>query len=316
MRSRLAALLSLLLVAGVLVALPAEAARAYPLHTRIVVTTAWVGELWNGSQADGSQVCSTYDDQWAKRWSGKDNGAKAPTGTDCEGAPLGGCDGKPSGTGLNFKCATERRTAANGYFPTDPSVTPLENVFYVDVPFDDVNNSAAFKARGTVIPWANDPGYSGQAKNKSFSYMKNRWLKLTRGGQTCFAQNEDAGPALYNDQAYVFGSNDARPASKKFGGAGMDVSPAVTGCLNLPEIDGISPADISWQFVEASDVPAGPWTRVVTLSQVNGGKGSAEYEASIMPGGAGPASTTTAVPTTTAPVTTVQPTTSSAPSCG
>lgn len=288
---RTAAALAILMVGALVLAVPqasAAAGRTYPTHTRIAATTAWVGEVWNGSQADGSQVCSTYDGQWAKRWSGKDNGAKAPGGTDCAGAPLGGCDGIPSGSGLNFKCATERRTSANGYWPTSAQVTPQENPFYLDVPYDDLNNSAAYRDRATVIPWANDPGYAGQAKNTAFSYMKNRWMKLTRAGQTCYAQNQDAGPALYNDRAYVFGSTDARPASREFGGAGMDVSPAVTGCLNLPDIDGISPKDITWQWVDAVDVPPGPWTRVVTYSQVNGATGSAAYIASITPGGVVP----------------------------
>lgn len=306
---RIAALLPLLILAALLVAVPAEAAgRTYPLHTKIVTTTFWVGELFNATAADGSQVCSTYDSQWAKRWSGKDNGSRAAAGTDCEGAPLGGCDGKPSGSGASFKCATERRTAANGFYPTDPSVTPLENPFYLDLPFDDLNNAAAFKARGTVVPWANDPGYAGQARNTSFSFMKNRWVQISRAGQVCYGQIQDAGPGKYNDQAYVFGNTDARPQNRQYGSAGMDVSPALTGCLNLPSLDGISPADISWRFVEAADVPAGPWTRVITTSQVDGAKGSPEYIASITP--------SRTAPTTSVPATTTAPTSTSAPACG
>lgn len=298
MRSRLAVLLSLLLVAGVLVTVPAEAARAYPLHTRIVATSFWVGEIFNPNASDGSQMISTYDDQWYQHF--------------------GGCDGVNKGTGTK-KCQTEKRTAANGFFPS--AMTPLENPFYLDLPYDDLNDRVGFRDRGKNIPWANDPGYAGQASNKRFSMMKNRWVQITRGGNVCYGQVEDAGPAdgdnggRYDDAAYVFGSGGARPLNRAFGAAGMDVSPALTGCLALPSLDGISPADISWRWIEASDVPAGPWTRVVTTSQVNGAKGSAEYEASIRPGGSGPAPTTPPsstvppTPTTTAPTTTQ-------PSCG
>ncbi len=210
-----------------------------PVHTGIVSTTFWVGEIFDPNASDGSQMISTYDSSWF--------------------AHYGGCDGvASSGT-----CATERRTSANGYFPT--SMTPKENPFYLDLPYDDVNDATAYANRCSVIPWANDPGYAGKCKDKSFSYMKNRWVKLTGpSGRTCYGQIQDAGPAIYHDSAYVFGG--ARPASGKFNGAGMDVSPALNGCLGFAELDGQSDV-VSWQFV--SSPPAGPWTRIVTTRQVS-----------------------------------------------
>jgi hypothetical protein len=267
MRSRIAALLGILLVAGLPVAAPAEAAsRKYPLHTRIVATTFWVGEIFDPDASDGSQMISTYDDRWYARY--------------------GGCDGVNKGSGIK-KCQTERRTSANGFFPS--AMRPKQNPFYLDLPYDDLNDRNGFKNRAKVIPWANDPGYAGKAGNENFSYMKNRWVQISRGGRVCYGQIQDAGPAdgdnggRYDDAAYVFGSKNARPLNKAFGAAGMDVSPALTGCLRLPELDGISPADVSWRFVNASEVPDGPWTRVVTTSQVNGAKGSAQYVAAITP---------------------------------
>jgi|GEM_PF-2271929 hypothetical protein len=271
------------------------AARTYPAHTGIVSTTFWVGEIFDANASDGSQVCSTYDDQWARNWSGVDNGAKAGSGTACSGAALGGCDGSPAGTGANFVCATERRSSGNGYFPNSVGVHPLQNPFYLDLPFDDLNNNAAYAARGTVVPWANDPGYAGNVTNQGFSYMKNRWVRLSKGTATCYAQVEDAGPGQYNDQAYVFGAADARPANREFNGAGLDVSPAVNGCLGFAELDGDSD-QVGWSWVEAAAVPAGPWTRVVTYSQVDGAAPSPAYRANITPGGG--AVTTTTSPTT------------------
>ena len=96
-----------------------------------------------------------------------------------------------------------------------------------------------------------------------------RWAKLTGpNGHTCYGQWEDAGPAQeenYNDSGYVFGANDKRPTNPEFGGAGLDVSPALNGCLGYKELDGDGDK-ISWQFVDDIDVPAGPWKTIVTTS--------------------------------------------------
>ena len=89
---------------------------------------------------------------------------------------------------------------------------------------------------------------------------------------TCYAQNEDAGPAGssnsgYEDKSYVFGSDDARPLNKLYQGAGLDVSPAVNGCLAYVELNGDTD-QVNWQFVDDVDVPDGPWKKAVTTSQV------------------------------------------------
>jgi len=220
---------------------PATVARTYPLHTGIVSTTFWVGEIFDPSASDGSQMYSTYDDDWY--------------------AHFGGCDGITS-TG----CHTERRTAGNGYFPT--RMTPHENPFYLDLPFDDVNNSSAFTRRAQVIPWAVDPGYAGHANDGNFSYMKNRWVQISKGGKTCYGQIQDAGPGQYNDATYVFGTTDARPLNRRYNAAGLDVSPALNGCLGYSSLDGDSDV-VSWRFVEAGAVPSGPWTRLITTSGLN-----------------------------------------------
>lgn len=246
---------------------PVPVGRTYPVHTGIISTTYWVGEIFDPKLPDGSQVCSAYDSLWAYHWSGGVNKGKAPSGTDCAGSILGGCDGVTA----NNKCATEVRLASNGFFPTDPKVTPKENPFYLDIPYDDINDPTAFKNRCKDIPWANDSGYAGKCGDTKFSYMKNRWLKITGpNGQTCYGQVEDAGPSsgsAYHDAAYVFGANNARPAHKGFNNAGMDVSPALNGCLGFKELDGENDK-VTWQFVDNTDVPVGPWSKVVTTSGV------------------------------------------------
>jgi hypothetical protein len=47
----------------------------------------------------------------------------------------------------------------------------------------------------------------------------------------------------------------------------MDVSPALNGCLHFKELDGDSD-QVSWRFLEAADVPAGPWLTTVTQTGV------------------------------------------------
>jgi hypothetical protein len=218
---------------------PATVASPYPWHTRIVSTTFWVGEIFDPNASDGSQVISTYDSDW---W-----------------GSYGGCDGVVVGS----DCRTEKRTAANGFFPT--SMTPKQNPFYLDLPYDDVNDDTGFAERDRVIPWAGQLARS--RGDQGVSYMKNRWVQLRKGDRTCFGQIEDAGPGEYHDAAYVFGANDARPANARYNGAGMDVSPALNGCLGFAELNGEDDV-VDWRFVDASQVPAGPWTRIVTTSGV------------------------------------------------
>lgn len=213
----------------------------YPWHTGIPATTFWVGEIFDPNAPDGSQELSTYDSRWLESY--------------------GGCDGVTAGGG----CGTEARTAANDYFPT--SMTPRENPFYLDLPYDDINDPIGFAERDAVIPWAGQEPYRSHRGDQDFSYLKNRWVQLVLGTRTCYGQIEDAGPGEYHDAAYVFGADDARPANTRYGGAGLDVSPALTGCLGFPDLNGITPG-ISWRFVEASEVPPGPWTRLVTTSGV------------------------------------------------
>ena len=216
-------------------------ARVYPQHTDVVATTFWVGEIFDPNASDGSQVVSTYDSQWL--------------------AHYGGCDGVV----VNGDCQTQVRTSANGFFPT--SMTPQENPFYLDLPFDDVNDPGAFARRASVIPWADDPGYAGRANDPSFSYMKNRWVEITKGSQTCYAQIEDAGPGEYDDAEYVFGTDNQRPKNTEFNSAGMDVSPAVNGCLGFSDVNGDDDR-VDWRFVEETDVPPGPWRTLISTSPV------------------------------------------------
>ena len=139
---------------------------------------------------------------------------------------------------------------------------PKENPFYVTVPYNDFNDNGNRKANAqTVVPWADEKTWKDNE-----SMMKNRWVRVIKGEKTCYAQVEDSGPYQYDDHNYVFGN--ARPINTRANNAGMDVSPALRDCLVF---QGLNNADnkIDWQFVNAEDVPAGPWKETVTVSQIN-----------------------------------------------
>ena len=217
---------------------PADArSRTYPTHTGIIATTFWVGEIFDPTAPDGSQRISTYDDNWY--------------------ANYGGCDGRI----VAGRCLTEKRVASNGWFPRH--MTPKQNPFYLDLPYDDLNDPVGFRYRGKHLPWAKDSAYRPYIKDRRVSLMKDRWVRIWRGNRVCYGQIEDAGPGQYHNARYVFGTTNARPLNTRYNGAGIDVSPSLNGCLGFRSINGSSDK-VSWRFVERSAVPPGPWTRIVT----------------------------------------------------
>ena len=249
--------------------------RSYPLHTNINATTFWVGEQFQ-STADGSQVCSAYDAQWQYSFFHLNTGLNTTDG--CKGAPVGGCDAvKKDSNGAcdDVNSIASLRTALNGYFP--PGLPKIyESPFYLDLPYDDYNqtdetDTTGYATRCQDIPWAHDASYEGNCTNKSFSYMKNRFVKIMVNNHTCYGQIEDAGPAddgngneNYADARYVFSSADERPHNSAFNAAGMDVSPALGACLGGRFNQDLL---VNWQFVDTADVPAGPWRTIITTTK-------------------------------------------------
>lgn len=142
-----------------------------------------------------------------------------------------------------------------GYLPAD--FTPKENPFYFALPYTDFDKEGRKANAGNIIPWA---GARKWMNNESM--CKNRWIKITRGDKTAYAQWEDSGPFQSDDVAYVFG--DAQPRNRINNHAGLDVSPAVRDYLDLNGKE-----KVSWQFVDDADVPTGPWKQIVTTSQTS-----------------------------------------------
>jgi len=211
---------------------------SYPLHTRITATVFWIGEpVGNGSTENNA--ISAYDDRWLRHYGGVD--------------PV-----------------LPRRHA-----PWFPPFHPLENPFYLDVPYHDFRNSGQPRAgRTQVVPWAAQSAAAFAAAARAglpYSLMKNRWVELihVRNGRrrVCYGQVEDAGPYVYDDADYVFGSSNEPPRNTLAAGAGMDVSPALRDCLGFTGANNDENA-IDWRFVGAAQVPAGPWRLVITTRQV------------------------------------------------
>lgn len=130
--------------------------------------------------------------------------------------------------------------------------TPKENPFYFALPFNDYQENGEPRAADVLrkIPW-----YTGQPAEGT-SLLKNRWVKITSGSTTVYAQWEDAGPFNEEDVDYVFGTN-----APKEHRAGIDLSPATAKYLG---VDGRG--TVAWQFVDEAHVPAGPWKDIVTTS--------------------------------------------------
>jgi len=139
----------------------------------------------------------------------------------------------------------------NGYYPA--AFVPHENPFYFALPYSDFDNDGNRRASAGSCPNA------ATLANQPYSWCKNAWIKITHGGKTTYAQWQDTGPLEEDDTAYVFGS--ARPRNTWGAKAGIDVSPAVKTYLGLQDVD-----TVSWSFVSASSVPAGPWRDIVTTS--------------------------------------------------
>lgn len=147
----------------------------------------------------------------------------------------------------------------DGYHPV--GFTPRENPFYFDLPYDDFTDERERRPNAArVVYWAGERVWGTQE-----SMLKNRWIRVSKGDAVCYGQWEDAGPFLYNDAAYVFGAD--RPKNREANHAGMDVSPALRDCLHFNGPDNAENM-VDWQFLDATDVPDGPWRRIVTTSGV------------------------------------------------
>src|SRR6266478_4971958 len=184
-----------------------------------IVTTIF----WIGEQPSGNNPvpnrASSWDKEWARNFGGFD-------------------DPNPS--------------HRNNYISV--KFTPRQNPFYCALPYNDKATTGHRPEAPRVVPWFKE-AYQGPA----ISTCKDRWVAISKGNRTVYAQWEDAGPFRTDHWQYVFGNERPKPNLNK--GAGLDVSPAVRDYLGLSETD-----VTDWRFVEFSEVSSGPWS---TLGENN-----------------------------------------------
>lgn len=145
----------------------------------------------------------------------------------------------------------ERRIASHARAEFRPrDFVPKLNPFYVALPYNDVEGWGRHKPEAArIIPW-----FASRQPKPGETVLKGRWLQIYHQGRSCFAQWEDCGPWVTDDWEYVFGNRP--PKNRRNGGAGIDISPAIRDYLGLQ-----SGEKCHWRFVDAAQVPPGPWKK-------------------------------------------------------
>lgn len=134
---------------------------------------------------------------------------------------------------------------------------PKLNPFYIALPYNDVEGYGRHKPEASrVIPW-----FARMRPEPGKTVCKGRWIQIYRGGRSCYAQWEDCGPWVTDDWEYVFGSKP--PKTRENGAAGIDISPSIRDYLGLKSGD-----KVHWRFVEAGQVPYGPWKKYGQTTEV------------------------------------------------
>ena len=192
----------------------------YPSHT-VMATIFGVDEEASADNAGISNQVTAWDSNPAKRFGGVDD--------------------------LN------NRTKEG--LPVD--FTPKHNPYYFALPADEFNENGLIPGAREASPW------NGEKVGSNESLFKSRWIKITREGieEPVYAQWLDTGPSDNPDEtrdySYVFGGSSATPQNTFGLKAGIDLSPAAAHVLGFSVKEG--GAAVTWQFVDAEDVPDGPW---------------------------------------------------------
>lgn len=153
---------------------------------------------------------------------------------------------------------TPRRTTL---FPRD--FTPKENPFYCALPYNDFDDNGNRRTDAIQrVPWASEKRW-----DENESIVKNRWVAITDQNRTLYAQWEDAGPFVYDDADYVFGTR--YPRNRRNRQAGIDLSPACWIYLGYDTRAMDNDIRVTWYFVDANEVPEGPWKKIVTTRQIS-----------------------------------------------
>lgn len=221
---------------------------AYPLHKKVMASCFWAGE----GASDANDSISNYGSSWRSHWALDFGLEDHPIKIDRD----------------------------SDHIPTSSKFTGKENPYYFALPYNDFSNvvydgKGEHKYTDEMIggKWGKKKSsqsacyWKEEASNQSA--CKNRWVEITDGGITVYAQWEDAGPYYYEDTAYVFGTAESLCMQEQLNtpSAGIDLSPSVWLYLGKDLNSwGITETIDSWRFIDADDVPDGPWKKHVTTS--------------------------------------------------
>lgn len=188
--------------------------------------------FWIGEQPSGRNQTPNHASSWDRNWAENFGGYDDPD---------------PANRIADFRTGEFRPKA----------FVPKLNPFYVALPYNDVLNHLSHKPEASrVIPW-----FSRMNPLPGDTVCKGRWVQIHRNGRSCYAQWEDCGPWVTDDWPYVFGNRP--PKNQENGKAGIDFSPAVRDYLGIR-----SGQQVHWRFIEASDVPYGPWKKYGQTLQI------------------------------------------------
>jgi hypothetical protein len=181
--------------------------------------------FWVGEQPTDRNPVPNTKSSWDQNWTSNFGGYDDP---------------EPSNRVANF---------ATGEF-RPKNFVPKLNPFYVALPYNDVQGYGSHKPEAArVIPW-----FSRIRPQPGHTVCKGRWVQIYNGSRSCYAQWEDCGPWVTDDWEFVFGTKP--PKTTQNGAAGIDLSPSIRDYLTLK-----SGQKVHWRFIEASQVPHGPWKK-------------------------------------------------------
>jgi hypothetical protein len=200
---------------------PAQAARVLYPWKTYVTCTIF----WIGEQPSQNNPTPNDKSSWDQNWAGN----------------FGGYDNPEPSTRIANRSSGDFRPKA---------FIPKLNPFYIALPYNDVIGGGMHKPEASrVIPW-----FLRLRPEPGKTVCKGRWIQIYFGNRSCYGQWEDCGPWETNDWEFVFGNKP--PKTTQNGAAGIDLSPSIRDYLGLA-----SGKKVHWRFVEAGQVPYGPWKK-------------------------------------------------------
>lgn len=138
------------------------------------------------------------------------------------------------------------------------SFEPRHNPYYFALPAGEFTEEGLIQGAREASPWNDE----AELLTHSQSLFKGRWARITAGDSTVYAQWHDVGPNEEEDYDYVFGAD--KPDNTFGLKAGLDLSPEAASTLGFTDGGQL----VTWEFVDAADVPDGPWRQYPAIDNI------------------------------------------------